>query len=81
MEGQEERPLAAVLLSWQALQLPVLLMRQRLGWRRQMTRQRQPRGVPWNDSEGARGSRSLHLPLGRPVQVPWMGGLPTFHGA
>ena len=28
------------------------------------------RVVLWNDSEGARGSRSLLLPLGRPAQAP-----------
>ena len=81
MEGREERPLAWVLHSLQALQLLALPMGQQPGWRRQSTRQRQPRGVPWSDSEGARGSRSLHLPLGRRAQVPGMGGLPTFYGA
>ena len=30
----------------------------------------QPHGAPWIDSIGARGSRSLQLPLGRPFRAP-----------
>ena len=71
----------APLLVLQRQLLPVLQFAQPLGMRRLMIHQRQPRGAPWNDSTGVRGSRSLLLPLRRPRRTPQVGGLPTFYTA
>jgi hypothetical protein len=73
--------LLQLLVQQQYLLLQGLQLLQLQVMHHQMLHQMQPHGAPWNDLTGARGSRSLHLPLGRPRQTPQVGGLPTYYTA